>query len=71
MEKNLQRLKLDFDSSQSPQWYDKHTTDTLDDILNDISHDRLTWSEFQCFVNENFGQGDFAWGCLQYVRKNL
>lgn len=67
----LEQLKCDFESSQNPQWYDEHTTVTLDSISNEMRLGRITWNEFRHFVEDNFGQGDFAWGCLQHVKQNI
>lgn len=65
----LQQLKRDYDSSQSPLWHDKYTKATLDKISYEIKIGKLTWNDFRKFVENNLGSGDFAWGCLQYVRK--
>lgn len=71
MNNYLQQLKRDYDSSQSPQWYDEYTKATLDNFSYEIKLGKLTWNDFQKFVEDNFGSGDFAWWCLRYVRNNI
>ena len=67
----LLALKRDHDSSQWPQWDDPMTLRTLDSIAYDIKLGRLSISDFRLFVEKHLGQGDFAWGCLQYVKNNI
>ena len=67
----LSSLKHDYDSCQLPQWDALNTLKTLDSITNAIKLGRLPLSDFSQYVEENLGQGDFAWGCLQYVKKHI
>lgn len=46
------------------------TLGTLDKIIYEIKLGNLSLNDFCSFVDANLGQGDFAWGCLQYVRRN-
>lgn len=71
MNNYLQQLKRDYDSNQSPQWYDEYTKATLNKISYEIKLGRLTFNDFRKFVEDNFGSGNFAWGCLQYIKKEI
>lgn len=64
-------LKRDYDCCQRPLWYDPMTVRTLDNIVCAIKQGRISLNDFRQFVSEYLGEGDFAWGCLQYVKSNL
>ena len=68
---DLLALKRDYDSCQQPQWSDPATIRTLDNIVCSIKLGRLSLSEFRIFVEKHLGQGDFAWGCLHYVKNGI
>lgn len=67
----LQTLKRDYESCQIPSWNDPMTLRTLDNIVHSIKLGHLSLSEFYQFAADNLGQGDFAWGCRQYVQRNV
>lgn len=71
MNDNLHQLKRDYDSSNTPLWSDPMTIKMLDKVVEDIKFMRLSYNDFRLFVNDNFEQGNFAWGCLQYVRGKI
>lgn len=64
-------IKRDFDSCQCPRWDDPMTLMALDKIICEIKLGHISANDFRLFVEGNLGQGDFAWGCLQYVRRSL
>lgn len=64
-------IKRDYDSCQCPQWNDPMTLRTLDKIIDEIRGGHLSLNDFCSFAEANLGQGDFAWGCLQYVKRNV
>lgn len=68
---NFLNLKRDYDCCQLPQWGDPVTLRTIDNIAYDIKQGRLSIGDFRLFVEKHLGQGDFAWGCLQYVENNI
>lgn len=71
MNNNLLALKRDYDGCQLPRWDDPMTLKTLDNIVCAIKLGRLSLDDFLLFVEEHLGQGDFAWGCLHYVKNNI
>lgn len=64
-------IKRDYDSCQCPQWDDSMTLQTLDKIVYEIKLGHLSLKDFCSFAEENLGQGDFGWGCQQYVKRNV
>ncbi len=64
-------IKRDFDSCQCPRWDDPMTLRTLDKIVCEIKLGHITLNDFCQFAEANLGQGDFAWGCLQCVKRNV
>lgn len=68
---DLLNLKRDYDCCDTPKWNDPATQRSLDRIVYEIKLGRLSLSDFNSFVEANLGNGDFAWGCLIYVRNNL
>lgn len=68
---DLLTLKRDYDSCQLPRWDDPMTLKTLDNIVSSIKFGQLSLDDFLQFVEEHLGQGDFAWGCLHYVKNNI
>lgn len=64
-------IKRDFDSCQCPRWDDPMTLMTLDKIVCEIRLGRISANDFCSFVEDNLGQGDFAWGCLQHVKRSV
>lgn len=68
---DLLNLKRDYDSCQLPQWNDESTKRTLNRVADAIKSKQMSWNKFHQFVEDNLGQSDFAWGCLQYVKQRL
>ena len=71
LNKYFLNIKRDFDSCQCPRWDDTMTLMTLDKIISEIKLGHISANDFCSFVEDNLGQGDFAWGCLQYVKRSL
>lgn len=60
MNKDFFLLKSDYDSSDIPDFYDGKTIETLCSIAYNIYKGEYKESEFDSFVHENLGNGDFA-----------
>lgn len=69
LNRDLVALKRDYDSCPFPSWQDTSTVSTLNNIIKEIKLGRLSMNDFNQFVTLNLGQGDFAWGCRQYVQE--
>lgn len=67
MKREFFLLKSDFDSSDTPDFYDGKTLETLSSVAVKIYNGEYTEDEFYKFVNDNFGHGDFAEKCKDFV----
>lgn len=60
MNKDFVLLKNDYNSSETPIFYDSKTLETLCSIAYSIYKGDYSEDDFYCFVDEYLGKGDFA-----------
>lgn len=67
----LRLLLADFESSQVPQWYDPKTLEALRKVVDAILKGDYDQEDFEKFATENFGEGDYQKGCVDFVNHVL
>lgn len=71
MNKEFILLMNDYNSSDTPDFYDGKTLETLSSVVHKIHDGEYTEDYFCQFTDSNLGHGDFAQKCKDFVSYSL
>lgn len=71
MNREFVLLKNDYNSSDTPDFYDGRTLETLSSVVVKIYNGEYTEYDFYQFADDNLGRGDFAQRCKDFVSYSL